>query len=118
MRGAPSSSPGKKRLLGEAVEILKTRGGYSVNDACSIVASRLVYASRAQSRAHDRGCLARVRSGKPAGDRKRSYRYGLLRLEGEPSLWAALDRLDASKDGGHEQAMGTSPKKKGIIYVG
>ena len=49
--------------------------------------------------------------GKPAGDGKRSYRYGLLRLEGEPSLWAALDRLDASNDGEHEQATGTSPKK-------
>ena len=37
-RGAPSSSPGKKRLLAEAVEILKRRGGFSLNDACSIVA--------------------------------------------------------------------------------
>ena len=59
-RGAPSSSPEKKRPLAEAVEILKRRGGFSLNDACSIVAD-VVRFTRHEPRAHDRGGLARVR---------------------------------------------------------
>ena len=60
-RGTPSSSPGKKRLLGEAVEILKTKGWIQC-ERCMLNRgrSRSVYASRAQSRAHDRGGVARV----------------------------------------------------------
>ena len=43
-RGAPGASPDKKRLLAEAVEILKRRGGFSLNDACSIVADVVRFA--------------------------------------------------------------------------
>ena len=94
MRGAPSSSPGKKRLLAEAVEILKRRGGFSLNDACSIVADVVRFTRHVPNPARTiEEAWREYACGKPTGDGKRSYRYGMLRLEGEPSLWAAVRRI-------------------------
>ena len=96
-RGAHSSSPGKKRLLAEAVEILKRRGGFSRNDACSIVADVVRFTRHVRHPARTiEEAWREYERGKPAADGRRSYRYGMLRLEGEPSLCAALDWLDAS----------------------
>ena len=110
-RGAPRAAPGKKRLLAETVEILKTRGGFSLNDACSIVADVVRFTRRIRNPARTiEAAWREYERGKPTADGKRRYRYP-FRLEGDASLWAALDRLDAPKDGEHEQATGTSPKK-------
>ena len=96
-RGAPSNSPNKKRLLAEAVEILKKRGGFSLNDACSIVAEVVRFKRHVRNPARTiEEAWREYACGKPDGDGRRVYRYGMLRLEGEPSLWAALDWLDAS----------------------
>ena len=101
--GAPRASPGKKRLLAEAVEILTTRGGFSLRDACSIVAEVVRFTRQVRNPARTIEEAWREYScGKPVGG-KRVYRHEMLRLEGEPSLWAALNRLDAS--------IGASPKK-------
>ena len=117
-RGAPGASPDKKRLLGEAVEILKTRGRFSLNDACSIVAEVVRFTRHVRNPARTIEEAWREYScGKPDGDGRRVYRYAMLRLEGEPSLWAALDRLDASSDDAPTSKHGDVTKKNLINPV-
>ena len=85
-RGAPTTPPGKKRLLAEAVEILKRRGRIQ-SERCMLHRGRRrsVYASRPEPRAHDRGGLARVRMRQACRRREAFVSDGMLRLEGEPS---------------------------------
>ena len=86
-RGAPGASPDKKRLLGEAVEILKTKARFSLNDACSIVAEVVRFTRHVRNPARTIEEAWREYScGKPDGDGRRVYRYAMLRLEGAPSL--------------------------------
>ena len=78
-RGAPRASPEKKRLLAEAVEILKTRGGYSLNDACSIVAEVVRFTRRVRNPARTiEEAWREYERGKPTADGRRWYRYPLI----------------------------------------
>lgn len=110
-RGAPESSPGTTRLLAEAVEILMRRGEFSLKDACSIVAEVVRFRRRVRvpSRTIEEAWRKYVR-GKPNGEGDRVYRYRMLRLEGEPSLWAALDRLEPPKGPQARERIGEFPK--------
>ena len=75
-RGAPTTSSEKKRLLAEAVEILKRRGEFSLNDACSIVAEVVRFRRHVRNPSRTiEEAWREYACGKPDGNGRRVYWY-------------------------------------------